>query len=412
MTQTFVIVGTGQGGFQAAASLRQDGFAGRIVMIGEEPSLPYQRPPLSKAYMKDGEAAKLLLRPADFYDKNGIDLRRGCRVTAIDRAARAVTLTGGETLCYDHLVLATGSRNLIPPLDNVKAPGVFDLRTLEDATALREAMVGARSAVVIGGGFIGLEFAAVARKAGLEVGVVEMAPRLMARVVSIEMSRRFAQMHTKMGTMLVFGQPVTGVLTDAGGAARGVRLANGQEIDADLVLLAAGIAPNVDLAADCGLTLDNGIAVDETLLTEDPAISALGDCAAFPPAGGSGRIRLESVQAATDHARTISKRLTGHPAPYTATPWFWSDQADWKLQIAGIGDGAEDTHMVERDAGAVCVLRFRDDLLQAVETVNMAKEHMAARRLLVPGAPVTRDALRAVDYDLAALMKQRMSKAA
>lgn len=412
MTETIVIVGTGQGGFQAAASLRQDGFEGRIVMIGEEPSLPYQRPPLSKAYMKDGEAGRLLLRPEAFYDQNGIEMRRGCRVTAIDRDAREVTLTGGDRIGYDHLVLATGSRNLIPPVENVEAPGVFDLRTLEDAAALRNAMADARRAVVIGGGFIGLEFAAVARKAELEVSVVEMASRLMARVVSPEMSRRFAQMHTDMQTMLVFGQPVTGVLTAADGAACGVRLANGQEIDADLVLLAAGIAPNVELAEACGLTLDNGIAVDETLLTEDPAISALGDCAAFPPVGGSGRMRLESVQAATDHARAISKRLTGQSHPYTATPWFWSDQADWKLQIAGIGDGAEDTHVIEGHTGAVCVLRFRDDVLHAVETVNMAKEHMAARRLLVPGAPVTRDALKAVDYDLAALMKQRMSKAA
>lgn len=412
MSQTIVIVGTGQGGFQAAASLRQDGFAGRIVMFGDETALPYQRPPLSKAYMKDGEAAKLLLRPEAFYDTNTIEIRRGTRVDRIDRDARQVVTADGETLGYDHLILATGARNAVPPIRNITAPGVFDLRTLDHATALREAVARAPAALVIGGGFIGLEFAAVARAAGLDVTVFEMAPRLMARVVSPEMSERFAALHTGMGTRLVMGQPVTEILTDADGRARGVRLGDGQEFESALILLASGVVPNTELAAGAGLEVVNGVVVDAQLLTSDPAISALGDCAAFPDPATGRHIRLESVQAATDHARAIAKRLTGSPAPYAAVPWFWSDQADWKLQIAGIGDGADAAHVIDGDNGGVCVLRFRGDTLVAVETVNMAKDHMAARRLFSPDRPVSRAEVEACGHQLAELLKSRKAMAA
>lgn len=403
--ERIVIIGTGQGGFQAAASLRQDGFAGAITMIGDEPDPPYQRPPLSKAYMKAGDAERLLLRPADFYEGAGIALMRGTRATAIDRAKRLVLTDAGAPVPYDHLILAAGARNLRPPVEGIEAPGVHDLRTLADATRLREAVAGARRAVVIGGGFIGLEFAAVARAKGLEVAVIEMAPRLMARVLSPEMSDRFAAMHEGTGVELVFGQPATAVLTGPEGAARGVRLADGREVAGDLVLLAAGIVPNVELAAAAGLAVDNGVVVDRMLLTEDPAISALGDCAAFPDPRTGRRIRLESVQAATDHARAIAKRLTGAPAPYDAVPWFWSDQGDWKLQIAGLPEGDDPAHIVERADGGFAALRFAGDALTCVETVNAAGEHMAARRLLAAGAPVTRDALAAHDFNLTAFLK-------
>ncbi|MFV0474101.1 MAG: NAD(P)/FAD-dependent oxidoreductase [Pikeienuella sp.] len=410
MSERIVIIGTGQGGFQLASSLRQDGSDARITMIGGEPDLPYQRPPLSKAYMKDGDASRLSLRPESFYEASGIELLRGVRATGIDRTKREVSIEGGAPRPYDHLVLATGARNARPPIANIDTPGVHDLRSMADAAALRAAVAEARGALVIGGGFIGLEFAAVARAAGLDVTVIEMAPRLMARVVSPEMSRRFAEKHEAMGARLIFGQPATGVLTAPGGAARGVRLADGREFEGDLVLLASGVLPNVELAAGAGLEVDNGVVVDSLLLTADPAISALGDCAAFPDPRTGRRVRLESVQAATDHARAIARRLTGAPAPYDAAPWFWSDQADWKLQIAGLSGADDETFVRDRGEGGFSVLRFCDDLLTAAETVNAAGEHMAARRLMAAGGVVRRADLEAHDYSLAALLKSGARK--
>ena len=383
-----VIVGAGQGGFQAAASLRQEKFEGDILLIGDEPGLPYQRPPLSKAYLKSGDADALNLRPAGFYEKLGVALRTGRRVTAIDRAAQTVA-AGDETISYDHLILATGTSNLRPPIDGIDR--ALDLRTREHAKRLRTAMDGAGTCAVIGGGFIGLEFAAVARGLGRDVVVAEAADRLMARVVSPEMSQRFAEKHRGIGTKLLLGQAVEGVSAD------GIALADGTERTADLVLLAAGVRPNDDLAREAGLPCDNGIVVDATLSTEDPAISALGDCAAFPDPRTGRLVRLESVQAATDHARAIARRLVhGTDEPYAAVPWFWSDQDDWKLQIAGLGR-PEDASVVA-ESGAV--LRFDGDDLSSVETVNDAKTHMAARRAMASGDRLVRNRLEAVGYDL------------
>lgn len=384
-----VIIGAGQGGAQAAMSLRQEGHAGPITLIGDEPGLPYQRPPLSKAFLKTGEADKLALRPASFFEKKQIALRSGTRVTAIDRAAKRVQLEG-DTLDYDHLILATGTRNLVPPIPGIER--ALGLRTLDDARALRAALQRPRTVAVIGGGFIGLEFAAVARALGHEVSVAEAAPRLMSRVVSPEMSQRFATLHENLGTALHLGQPVTEV-TDCG-----ISLADGTRLPADLVLLAAGVRPNVELAEAAGLAAENGIVVDATLRTEDPAIHALGDCAAFPDPVTGRAVRLESVQAATDHARTIARAITGRPEPYAAVPWFWSDQSDHKLQIAGLAAPGDEAVTV----GETTVLRFNDITLSAVETINDTKIHMKARRLLAPGTAPTRDILAASAYDLTA----------
>lgn len=376
-----VIAGAGQGGLQAAISLRQEGHAGPITLIGAEPGLPYQRPPLSKAYLKTGEAEKLALRPATFFAKNGIELIPATRVAAIDRPARRVH-TAGQDHPYDQLILATGTRNLRPPIPGLER--ALDLRTLEDAVRLRAELARPRRVAVIGGGFIGLEFAAVARALGHEVTVAEATDRLMSRVLSPALSARFLDMHRGMGTAVELARPVTEV------TAAGLGFADGGEVAADLVLLAAGVVPNSDLAAAAGLAVANGIVVDAQLRTADPAISALGDCAVFPDPRTGRAVRLESVQAATDHARAIARRLVhGATDAYAAVPWFWSDQADWKLQIAGLA-AASDASLRD-ESGAVW--RFDGDVLTAVETVNDARTHMQTRRLLAEGGPMSRDSI-------------------
>ncbi|UFM67212.1 FAD-dependent oxidoreductase (plasmid) [Paracoccus sp. MA] len=399
--QRIVIIGTGQGGQQMAASLRQEGFQGEILMLGEEPGLPYQRPPLSKAYMANGNAAALLLKPASFYERSAIVLRDGVRATAIDRAAREVVTGDGARHPYDHLVIATGARNAPPPIPGLDAPGVVELRSLADAERIRRRLAATRHAVVVGGGFIGLEFAAMARAAGVAVTVVEAAPRLMSRALSPEMADWFLTLHREMGSQVLLDAPVAGVLAGADGRASGVVLADGREVSGDLVLMATGVRPNSELAEAAGLACANGILVDATLATADPAISALGDVAAFP--GPLGRpLRLESVQAAVDHARHIARRLVGGAsAPYAAVPWFWSDQGKAKLQIAGLLTGADRTVVLPQPEAAPVVLLFRGGHLAAVETVNAAGIHMAARRMI--GCPLAQ--LEAHGFDLRAAMK-------
>lgn len=372
-------------------SLRQEGHAGPITLIGAEPGLPYQRPPLSKAFLKTGKAEKLTLRPQTFFEKNDITYVRQTRVDAIDRTACAVR-AGDRRFGYDHLILATGTRNLSPPIDGVGR--ALDLRTLKDAENLRAALARPRRIAVIGGGFIGLEFAAVALELGHRVTVAEAAPRLMARAVSGDMSKRFHDLHIKLGAQVRLNANVSRV-TD-----NGLVLADGTRISAEMVLLAAGVRPNTELATNAGLAVANGIVVNTKLLTTDPKISALGDCAAFPDPNGGAMIRLESVQAATDQARTIAKRIVkDDPSPYSAVPWFWSDQADWKLQIAGLA-GPDDAAIA---VGANTVLRFSGSQLTAVETINNAKTHMKARRVLANRPGPTRADLQAVGFDLTAL---------
>ena len=381
-----VIVGAGQGGLQAAASLRQSGFAGRIALIGAEPGLPYQRPPLSKAFLADGRAEALTLRPQSFFEAKEIDYRPETEVLRIDRAAARVELSGPggeEALPYDHLILATGTRTARPPVEGLEH--AMDMRTLADAVRLRGRMAGAPRFAVIGGGFIGLEFAAVARKAGLEVDVIEVAPRLMARAVSKAMSEDFAGWHRAAGARLHLGQPAA--MVDPAG----VTLADGSRVEADVVLLAAGVRPATELARDAGLEIENGIKVDAQLLTSDPAISALGDCASFPDPRTGARIRLESVQAATDHARLIAARLSGRtPGAYAALPWFWSDQGSRKLQIAGFAaPGAMEEILCEG-----VVARIDEHGVTAVETVDRPAIHMRARKLMAGHAPLGLAALK------------------
>lgn len=395
-----VIIGGGHGGFQVAASLRQENYAGKVTLISAENLRPYHRPPLSKAYLKDGISDALQMRPASFYERNDIGLRLGMRIARVDRAARMVIPEQGDQIAYDHLVLATGACNALPPVRGLDLPGVFGLRDLKDAQRLRVAMAGAGHVAIIGGGFIGLEFAAVARAAGIGVTVIEAAPRLMARALSPQMSDRFAAIHRDMGAQLCLGRMAVAV-AEAGDRAAGVILDDGTRIDAGLVLLAAGVVPNAGLARDAGLATGNGIIVDRHLRTSDPAIFALGDCAAFPCLRTDSPLRLESVQAATDQARAIARTITGRPVAYDALPWFWSDQGSHKLQIAGACLQGDEAVAVSDNI----VIRFRAGHMSGAETIDAPGVHMAARKLLASGPGPLQADLAAAGYDLRALAK-------
>ena len=395
-----VIVGGGHGGLQMAASLRMDGFSGEIMLVGDEPGLPYQRPPLSKAYLQHGDAARLDLRPSAFFEKNNISLMPQTRVTGVDPAGKHITTGDGREIAYDHLVLATGSRNARPPIANLDLENVLTLRNLADASDLRTRLVAASHVLVVGGGFIGMEFAAVAPTLGVNATVIEGATRLMSRAVSDTMSQHFLKSHQGWGTRVRLGQFVSELIDDGTGRVAGARLADGTEIAGDIVLIAAGVVPNSELAVDAGLSVSDGIDVDDLLRTSDPNISALGDCCNFPDPMSGRRVRLESVQAANDHARTISKRLTGQLAPYSAVPWFWSDQGDLKLQIVGLCSGADEQVVIEPEKGGLVVLSFSAGNLITVETVDSASTHMTARKLFASGRRVARTELAAVNYNL------------
>lgn len=403
--QRVVVVGSGQGGFQLALSLRQGGFAGEIVLVGDEPGLPYQRPPLSKAYLSDGRSDKLPFRPRDFFERERIELREGTRATSIDREARRVDLADGTALPYDHLVLATGTRNRTLPLEGIDCGGVLGLRTLAHADGLASQLRGARHVAIVGGGFIGLEVATAASKIGARVTVVEAADRLMARAVSPPISDHFLALHERMGTKVHLATQLRSIACDAGGDARSATLSTGASLTTDLVVIGAGVVPNDELARDAGIACGDGILVDETMLTDDPSISAIGDCAAHVDEASGERVRLESVQNAADQARCVAARLLGQPEPYRAVPWFWSDQAGAKLQIAGLIVGA-DEHRPVRHGPGLAVISLRGDRLVAVEAVDAPAQYMAGRRLLSQ-IPVTRRELDDVGYDLRAVMTSR-----
>ena len=323
-----VIIGSGHGGVQAAASLREYGFSGDITMIAAEAGLPYHRPPLSKSYLSEGNDDKLVMRPWSFYESSNIRLLSADPAVVIDRYNQRVQTASGKRLAYDHLILALGADNLTPSIGNSRHPSVLRLRTRDEAQCLRARLASSRHTIIIGGGFIGLEVAATARNMGLPVTLIEAQERLMARVVSPSISQVFEKKHRDMGTQILTEAVVSEILIGADGSTHGVELFTGGRIEGDLVLLAVGVAPRIDIAAAAGLEITNGIKADATLQTSDTAISVLGDGAEFPEARTRQRVRLESVQAATDHARTIAHRLTGFAAQYDALPWFWSDQAD------------------------------------------------------------------------------------
>lgn len=400
--RTVVVAGTGQAGFQTATSLRDNGFEGRIVMVGEEPGLPYQRPPLSKGYLGDGMAERIQLRPASFFERKEIVVNSGVRIEAIDRTGRHLGLSNGRTIAYDDLVLALGARNRPLAVPGASLRNVLTLRTVTDADALRSALAACTGLIVVGGGFIGLEVAALARSQGVDVTVIEALGRLMSRAVSTFVAEDALAYHEQKGVRVRFGARVGRLFDDGAGAVAGVRLENGEVIGGDLVLLATGIVPNTELARKAGLRVANGICVDRHLRTEDPRIAAIGDCAAFPHGAGGDRVRLESVQNATDQARSLAASLAGTGTSYDSKPWFWSDQGDFRLRIAGLSAGADHCIRTVSGNGRGVVQCFADEQLVAVETINAPADFAAARKALSMGTPIDIATARRLDFDIRA----------
>jgi len=400
MAGPVVIVGAGHAGFQLAASLRQAGFKEPIYLINDEAHLPYQRPPLSKAYLKGtGGPDSLMFRPAKFYADQNIDLIADHAVS-IDRAARKLKLASGTSLDYGHLVLATGARNRLLDIPNANLPDVRYLRILDDSEDMRKRLASSKHVVVIGAGFIGLEFAATARIKGLEVDVLELASRVMARAVTAEVSEYFQRQHTAAGIRIHLGVQATAIEVE-NGKVSGVSLSDGCHIPVDLVVVGVGVLPNVELAGEAGLPVASGIIVNEHLLTADPDISAIGDCALFESPRFGGSLRLESVQNATDHARCVAARLVGDDKPYDGHPWFWSDQGDDKLQMVGLTTGYDRVVLrgdpAQKAFSAFC---YRGDKLVGIESVNRAGDHMFGRRLLVAGGSITAEQAADQHFDL------------
>jgi 3-phenylpropionate/trans-cinnamate dioxygenase ferredoxin reductase subunit len=386
--RSIVIIGAGHAGVQAAASLREEGSDDSIVLLSGEPDLPYQRPPLSKAFLKGAmDLAGLPLRAEQFYRDKQIDLRLGVQATRIDLAARRVELGADGAEPFDHLILATGARPRPFAIPGADLDGVLTLRNIADAASIRELLGPGRRVVVIGAGFIGLEIAATALAVGGEVTVVEIA-RPLGRAVSPPTSDFFLDAHQAFGARFRLGVGVNAI-EGANGAAAAVVLADGERVAADLVIVGVGVLADDRLASAAGLACDNGIVVDALLAASDPSVSAIGDCALFPQHSVGQMLRLESVQNATDQARAVARRLTGKPARYAALPWFWSDQGDLKLQIAGLSHGV-DRWVLRGDPKdrAFAAFGFRAGALAAVETVNRGAEHMAARRIIGGDLPI------------------------
>lgn len=382
-----VIVGAGQGGLQSAASLREAGFDGPLTLVGAEPHPPYDRPPLSKQYLAgETDAAALALRTPAYFENHRIELMLGSRVDRIDRSRGAVVLSSGARLPYERLVLATGSIPRRLPVPGAEHPDVLVLRTLAEARVLRDRLAAPRRVVVIGAGFTGLEVAAAARAAGHQVTVVEALDRVLARAVSVPISEHVTALHRGRGVTILFGRQVEAIEGDPDGPLRAVRLRGGETVPADLVVVGIGVLPDTALAEDAGLAVANGIVVDSYLRTSDPSIHAVGDCVLFPSPHAEGPLRLESVQNAVDQGKCAAEYLARDGLecrPYTAVPWFWTDQYSDKLQIAGITAGHDRTELVGDPAqGRFSVHCFRGDRLIGVESVNRPAEHIKARRQL------------------------------
>ncbi len=403
MADQAVILGAGQAGAQAAHSLRQAGFSGRIVLIGDEPALPYQRPPLSKAYLQGAlDADRLLLKPDAFYQLNNVDLRLGLRAASIDRRRCLVETSTGEAIPYDRLLLATGAppRRLYCP--GTELSGLHYLRTAADCEALRPVLAARRRIVIVGAGYIGLEVAASARKAGCEVVVLEAQSRVLARVAGPEISAFFEALHRAHGADLRLGAMLAGF--EGRGRIEAAVLASGERIACDAALIGIGAAPSVALAVEAGLAIDNGVATDEGARTSDPAIFAAGDCASHPSRIYGRRLRLESVPNAIEQAKVAGANMAGGAAVYDAVPWFWSDQYDVKMQTAGVAEGA-DAAIVRGDPGSgrFSVWSLGGGRLLAVDAVNDPAAFLAAKKIIAAKTPVDAKSLADPATDLKSL---------
>lgn len=389
MHERIAIAGAGQAAVQAVDTLRRKGFTGQIVLVGDEPWLPYQRPPLSKTYLAGAlERERLLLRPPQFYESHAVETRLGRRVAEISRGAQRLRLDDGSTVAYDALLIATGSRPRPLEAPGAALAGVHFLRTIADVDRIRAGWGSAKGLVIIGGGYIGLEVAAVARATGLAVTVLEMAERVMGRVVCPQISAFYQAEHARHGVRILCHSKVRALAADPrSGRVRAVVTEDGEEHAADCVIVGCGVLPADELAAACGLSCDNGVVVDDHCRTSDPAIFAAGDCSNHPSLRYGRRLRLESVDNAFEQGTSAALNMLGLETVHDKVPWFWSDQYDLKLIIVGLAQGY-DTVVMRGDpasrAFSVCYLRGGE--LIAIDTVNSAKDQMAARRLIAAHA--------------------------
>lgn len=401
-----VVIGAGQAGFQVCASLRDKGFDGSIVLIGDETSLPYERPPLSKSFLSDDVAHDILLfRPNSFYADNRIEVILGDPVVEIDRAAQKVRFECGRQIDYDRLILAQGARNRSLPVLGSWSADALSLRTVDDAEQLKRRAAKAEKVVVIGAGFVGLEVAATLAKNRAAVEIIDVMPRVMSRSISGPMSEFFQSAHLDWGSKLRCSAAVHRIDPLSGGRHL-VHTSDSSQIEADLIVVGIGVVPNVELAFAAGLRIDNGIVVDASLRTNDETIFAIGDCAAFPTADGS--VRLESVQNAVDQARYVAGQIMGASGQYSSVPWFWSEQNGLKLQIAGITKGH--THIAMRgspEQGQFSVFCFDGLRLLGIESVNRPADHIIGRRLLDKAVRVTPQQASDTSLDLRTLLNQK-----
>ena len=406
-TPSVVIAGAGHAGGSAAAMLRQLGFAGAIALIGDEPIPPYERPPLSKAWLKgEASAESLALRPLEFYRTANIDLRLNARVSGIDPAAKTVSLGSGDTLSYDFLILALGARARRIPLPGMDLDGVLELRTAADADKLKAALGPGKRLAVVGGGYIGLEAAASARGLGAEATIIERESRVLARVACQQLSDFFETYHRAQGVTIEVSAGVA-ALEGVDGKIAGVLLSDGRVIACDAALIGVGAVPNDEIAQAAGIACDGGIVVDLSARTSDPSIFAIGDCTKRPLPLYGRTMRLESVPNALEQAKQAAAAIYGRPPPPPEVPWFWSDQYDLRLQIAGIPFDA--TEIVVRGdiaAGKFALFHLAEDgLVRAVEAVNASTEFMGGRRIIQRGKRLTADRIR----DMAVTMQELAS---
>ncbi|MBY6139654.1 FAD-dependent oxidoreductase [Leisingera daeponensis] len=398
-----VVIGAGQAGSSLVAKLRKDGFEGEITLIGAEAALPYQRPPLSKAYLLgEMELERLFLRPESFYAENNITLKLGRRVTAIDPAAKTVTL-GEEVISYDQLALTTGSDpRRLPAAIGGDLDGVYVVRGLTDVDAMAPNVTGGKRALIVGGGYIGLEAAAVCAKRGVQVTLVEMADRILQRVAAPQTSDFFRSLHSSHGVDVREGVGLERLEGEGGKVTRAI-LSGGDALEVDFVVVGVGITPSSQLAEMAGLELENGIKADAKGRTSDPSIWAAGDCASFPFQGN--RIRLESVPNAIDQAEVVAQNMLGADKDYIATPWFWSDQYDVKLQIAGLNTGYDNVVTRQGEGSQVSFWYYKGDQLVAVDAMNDPRAYMVAKRLIDAGKTADKAVAADPTADLKPLLK-------
>ena len=380
-----VIVGAGHAGVQAAASLREEGYDGPVILIGDEGELPYHKPPLSKTFIKDQEAKPQPLRGEAFYSGSAIDYRPGIRIESIDAGARRLEISGGGTLGFDRLILATGSRPRLLKLPGSDLSGVISLRSLADARLIRELSAQSQDVVILGGGFIGLEIAATLRAAGRKVTVVEAVDRLLGRAVAPVIAGHVRQRLEAIGVRVLTGTTIERLEGDDGRVSAAVT-PDGERLPAQMVIIGIGVVPNVELAEAAGLVIANGIRVDQQMRTSAPDILAIGDAASYRHWFTGADVRLESVQNATDQARLAARTVLGHSDTYSAVPWFWSDIGDMKLQMVGLTSGG-DSHVTLGDLAEnkFSIYHYAGIRLLGIESVNRPGDHMLGRKMLSAG---------------------------